>query len=260
MKLLAKLVAGLLAPINGASLIIQHPALRRLALIPFLLTIVVFIFGLAFGLPVITMFVTPFTKTLMGWIGLRPTSSQGEWFLTLLPCLIWPALALALIYLLLTLTRLVAAPFYGLLAERALMKQGVLREEKLNTVPWLKRQARTSRTALVKTGLFLVLGVILGALSFIPGVGLFTSFAFLILLAYDVVDYSLEAMSMGVQQRVEFFRHHFAVFLGLGVALGLVFLIPGLNFFVLPASVAGGADLVRRLKPTDRVETARMFL
>jgi uncharacterized protein involved in cysteine biosynthesis len=54
-------------------------------------------------------------------------------------------------------------------------------------------------------------------------------------------------MALDSATRFAFFRQHFAVFVGLGVSLGLVFLIPGLNFFVLPASVAGGADLVRRL-------------
>lgn len=247
MRLLAKLVAGFLAPIVGATLIVRHRELRRLALLPFLLTLVVFVFGLAIGLPFITMSVVPFTKTLLGWTGWRAASTPGEWVTTLLPFLIWPALALALIYILLTITRLIAAPLYSLLAERVLMKQGVLAEEKLDTMSWMRRQVRMARVALLKTALFLVLGVILAVLSFIPGLGLLTSFVFLILLAYDVVDYSLEAMAWDSGRRVEFFRRHFAVFLGLGVSLGLVFLIPGLNFFVLPASVVGGADLVRRM-------------
>lgn len=247
MRLLSKLVGGFLSPLAGAALIIQHRALRRLALLPFIITVFVFIFGLAAGLPVITMYVTPFTKMLLGWFGVRASSAQGEMFATLLPFLIWPALALALIYILLTITRLVAAPLYGLLAERVLMKQGALTEEKINAMKWVKRQFRMTRAALIKTALFLVLGLILALLSFIPGLGLFTSFAFLVLLAYDVVDYSLEAMAWDYDQRVDFFRQHFAVFLGLGASLGLVFLIPGLNFFVLPAAVAGGADLVRRM-------------
>jgi len=247
MKLLSKLVCGFLSPLVGASLVVRHRTFRRLALLPFIITVFVFIFGLAAGLPLITTFVSPFTKTLAGWFGFRANSPQGEMFTTALPFLIWPALALALVYFLLTLTRLVAAPLYGLLAERVLMKQGVLSEEKINAMKWVKRQFRMTRAALLKAVLFLVLGLILAVLSFIPGLGLFTSFAFLVLLAYDVVDYSLEAMAWDYERRVEFFRQHFAVFLGLGASLGLVLLIPGLNFFMLPASVAGGADLVRRM-------------
>ncbi len=148
--------------------------------------------------------------------------------------------------MLLTLTRLIASPFYGLLAERVLMKQGVLAEGKTSAGHWVLGRFRMTRGAFVKAVLFLIIGLILGLLSFVPGVGLFTAFAFLVLLAYDVVDYALEAMAWKSARRLVFFREHFAVFLGLGTALGLVFLIPGLNFFVLPASVAGGSDLVRR--------------
>ncbi len=247
MRLLAKFIAGFFTPLKGAILIVEHQSLRRLALLPFLITLVVFVFGLAIGLPLITMYVTPFTKTLLGWMGWRAGSTPGEWLTTILPFLIWPALALALVYILLTFTRLIAAPLYSLLAERVLMRQGVLEEENYDTIQWVKRQARTARASLIKAAMFLVLGVILGLLSFIPGLGLFTSFAFLVLLAYDVVDYSLEAVGWTTAKRVEFFRQHLAVFFGLGVSLGLVFLLPGLNFFVLPAAVAGGADLVRRM-------------
>jgi CysZ protein len=246
MRFLSKLVSGFLSPLIGASLIVTHRSLRRLALLPFLITVFIFVFGLAAGLPFITSMVAPFTKALLGWLPLRPHSTGATVLSSVVPFLIWPALALALIYILLTITRLVASPLYGLLAERVLMKQGVLSEERIDTMRWVRRQARATRAALLKAALFLVLSVILALLSFIPGLGLFTSFAFLVLLAYDVVDYALEAMALSYEQRVDFFRQHFAVFLGLGAALGLVFLIPGLNFFVLPAAVAGGSDLVRR--------------
>jgi uncharacterized protein involved in cysteine biosynthesis len=247
MKFFGKLTLGFLAPLIGASLIMTQPSLRRLALLPFLITVLVFVFGLAMGLPFITGLVAPFTHWLLTLFGVRLTSSNGEVFARIIPFLIWPALALSLIYVLLTLTRLFASPFYGLLAERVLMKQGVLTEEKVDALKWVKKQSRLTRAALIKAVLFLLIGLILGFLSFIPGLGLFTGFAFLVLLAYDVVDYSLEALAWSYEQRVDFFRQHFAVFLGLGASLGLVFLIPGLNFFVLPASVAGASDLVRRM-------------
>jgi uncharacterized protein involved in cysteine biosynthesis len=69
----------------------------------------------------------------------------------------------------------------------------------------------------------------------------------LILIGYDVTDYALEALQWSWERRVKFFRENFPAFIGLGAALGLVFLIPGLNFFLLPASVAGAAELVRKL-------------
>lgn len=240
-------IRGFLSPLIGASLIVKHRTLRRLAFLPFVLTVLVFIFGLGLGLPFITSTVTPFTKWILTVCGARLATRSGETLSIILPFLIWPALALALIYLLITITRLLASPLYGLLAERVLMKQGVLTNEKIVANEWVRKQVRLTRAAVMKAVLFLVIGLVLGLLSFIPGVGIMTAFAFLILLAYDVVDYSLEAMAWSYERRFEFFREHVVVFLGLGASLGIFLLMPGLNFFVLPAAVAGASDLVRRL-------------
>jgi uncharacterized protein involved in cysteine biosynthesis len=251
-QFIRKFTSGFLSPLVGASLLVTNRTLRRLAFLPFVATVFVFVFGLSLGLPLITSAVTPFTQRLLAFFGVRLSSSNGVVLSTIIPFLIWPALALALFYILMTLTRLIASPFYGLLAERVLMKQGLLKDEKIKAGDWLQKQIRITRAAVIKAGLFLIIGLVLGLLSFIPGVGLFTAFAFLILLAYDVVDYALEALAWSYEMRVAYFREHFAVFLGLGVSLGLVLLIPGLNFFVLPASVAGASDLVRRtLVPGD---------
>ena len=152
----------------------------------------------------------------------------------------WPALALALMFILINLTRLIAAPFYGLLA--ASVFESNRRGASKNLTSF-----RQTRAALIKTSLFLVMGLVLGLLSFIPVVGCLTGFLFLILLSYDIVDYALDALDWPLERRFAFFKQHLAVFIGLGFSLGLVFLVPGLNFFVLPASVVGASDFVRRM-------------
>lgn len=239
---LSQLIAGALSPLVGFLLIANTRSLAKLAFLPFLISLVVFVVGLAFGLPFVTGLVAPFTQSFMNLIG-----SKSETLATLLPFLIWPSLALMLIFTLVNLTRLLASPLYGLLAEKVLVLQGVIEPEKRSLLAWAAVNARQSKGAGIKAVIFLLIGLVLGLLSFVPGVGLITSFAFLILLAYDVIDYALEALEWPLAKRVSFFRRHFAVFIGLGLSLGLVFLMPGPCFFVLPASVVGASDLVRRM-------------
>jgi uncharacterized protein involved in cysteine biosynthesis len=99
--------------------------------------------------------------------------------------------------------------------------------------------------------LFGLLGAVLFVFSFVPGLGLLTGFCFLVLVAFDICDYALEALQMNLSERIYFFRRHIAVMVGLGAIMGLVFLVPGLNFFLFPAAVAGAADVVRRFAAVE---------
>lgn len=242
---------GFMTPLAGLNLIVSSHRIRRLAILPFFLTLIVFVVGLALGLPFITSLVAPFTAWIVSLFKVKPTSDTALWMSWVLPVLIWPALAVALLYILVVVTRLFVSPFYSLLSEKVLVVRGVLQPEKFRLVPWVSSNFKMLRVSLLKAFLFSAVGLILTVLSFIPGVGLITAFGFMVLIAYDVTDYALEALQWNVPQRFDFFKRHFPAFIGLGAALGLVFLIPGLNFFLLPASVAGAADLVRRLRGTD---------
>lgn len=242
-----KFFLGFSTPLVGLTLILESHRIRRLSIIPFILTLIVFVVGLALGLPFITGLVAPFTQWIVSVVTSKPTSEFAVGLSWVLPFLIWPALAIALLYLLVVMTRLFVSPFYSLLSEKVLVVRGALEPDKFQLFSWVKLNARMLRVSLVKALAFSILGLILTLLSFIPGVGLLTGFGFLILIGYDVTDYAFEALQWSWEQRVKFFRRHFPAFIGLGTALGLVFLIPGLNFFLLPASVAGAAELVRRL-------------
>lgn len=248
-----KFIWGLLSPISGVALILESKRVRRLAIVPFILTILVFVVGLATGLPFITGLVAPFTENIVSFVaslfGMKPSSDFAVALSWLLPVLIWPSLALALLYVLILLTRVVAAPFYSMLAERVLIERAGLEGGKFQLIPWARLTFRMTGVSVIKAFLFSIVALVLTVLSFIPGVGVITGFGFVLLIAYDISDYALEARQLGLSDRLAFFRRHFFAFLGLGLGLSLVFLIPGLNFFLLPASVVGAADLVRKLEP-----------
>jgi uncharacterized protein involved in cysteine biosynthesis len=242
-----KFALGFLTPLAGMTLILESHRIRRLAILPFVLTLILFLVGLALGLPFITSLVAPFTKWIVSLFSVKATSNFAITLSWVLPILIWPALAVSLLYLLVVLTRLFVSPFYSLLSEKVLVVRGVLEPGRFQLFPWMRSNFRMLRVSLAKALAFVVVGLVLTVLSFIPGLGLFTAFGFMMLIAYDVTDYALEALQLGFPQRFDFFKRHFPAFIGLGAALGLVFLIPGLNFFLLPASVVGAAELVRRL-------------
>lgn len=246
-RLASQFLFGFSAPFVGALMIARQRSLFRLSILPFVFTVFIFVVGLALGLPFITKLVQPFTQGLLSFLGFKTSGGPGATLALIFPFLIWPALALSLIFILLNITRLVASPFYALLAEKVLRNSGALSNEKLSVVERFKISLRQTRASLLKTAFFLAMGLVLALVSFIPGAGILTGFCILILLAYDVIDYSLEALTWPLRKRIEFFREHFAVFIGLGISLGLAFLIPGLNFFVLPAAVCGAGDLVRRM-------------
>ena len=189
-----RFIAGVLAPYAGLLLIANHRTLLRVAMIPFIVSLLVFVVGLSVGLPFITGLVSPFVRNVVGFFGFKTGSQSSDVLSWILPVLIWPALALALFYLLLNVARLIAAPFYSLLAKKVLEIRGLLPAEKENVVAWTLASFSRSQSAIVKTALFLVMGLILGLISFVPGLGLFTGVCFLILLAYDIVDYALDVL------------------------------------------------------------------
>jgi uncharacterized protein involved in cysteine biosynthesis len=65
-------------------------------------------------------------------------------------------------------------------------------------------------------------------------------------LAWDLLDYPLSAREHGVRARIAWFGRHWRAVVGFGASLTLVFLVPCAGFLLLPAGVAGAAELVAR--------------
>ena len=65
-----------------------------------------------------------------------------------------------------------------------------------------------------------------------------------LILAYDIIDYPLSLHLFGVKERTPWFRHYFTASLGFGLAIEVIFLIPGAFLLLLPAAVCGATRLV----------------
>lgn len=240
---------GFGAPLQGLRLLSTQPRLLKWAIAPFIVGLLFLIFGGFFGFSFLVGLLPTGVANLFSMVGL--SEQNLAYFLlyygTLL--LAWPVAIFALFYVLLLLAKLVAAPLFALLAEEVLRQRGAIRPKRFQLGPWLRSSLRMFCISLAKLVVFGAAGVFLFFLSIIPGLGFFTGFGFLVLVAYDMTDATFEAYEMSFAERMAFFRRHFGFFSGLALALGLAFLVPGLNFVLLPIAIAGSADMVRLLLP-----------
>ena len=242
-----KFMIGFMAPLRGLKLSFTLPGLFKWCVIPFLLTALVFIIGGSLLFPAMAGWIPAFATWMLTTLGMVTGSFFFTFSYWLALLVAWPVAILALLYGLFLITRVVAAPFYSLLAERSLMAMGVLNDEPFNFSAWLAHSTRMLVVALLKAIVLGLLAFVLFVLSFIPAVGVISAFGFLLIAAFDIVDFSLEALRMGFRARFAYLGRQFFAISGFAAALGLVFLVPGLNFVLFPAAIVGAGDVVRRL-------------
>ena len=141
----------------------------------------------------------------------------------------------ALIYLSYLVHVILCGPFYSLLADRALHDLGKS----------VKGRFRVTVHAMVasvaKAAIFFVIGVGIFVFSFVPLVNVVGLMMALLILAFDTMDYSFEAMGMGFRARLRYFLRHFPQWLGMAASLALTLMVPGLTLLILPGAVVGAA-------------------
>lgn len=231
----AGFVAGFFFWLRGWGFLLSHRTLILLAALPMALafTLVGFV-----GLK-IWAWVSP-TAHMLSTLILGDTQ-MSSWLLSALyyPLLIGIALLLVVASVVLTylLHALLSVPFNGWLAERTLALKSAGAATAHST--W-----HMIRVGLVKTLIFLVFGVILFILAFVPVVNIAALAVTLLLLAFDFLDYGFEARRLGFRERLRFVFQHKAVMAGMVSALALTMLIPGLTLVIAPGAVVGGALLL----------------
>jgi CysZ protein len=226
--------------IRGWNFLLRHKSLVALAIVPFLISITIA------GLTMSYLF-----SHLPLWVhGLMDYMLAGA--PEFLKYLYYPLLLgtgvlviIAGIFVAYLGQAIIALPFYALLAERALSVQGALVEEPFEFGRWLRSSARMLRISLMKSALFLFLGLCLFLLSFIPVVNVAAVFGTLLILSFDQLDYSFEAMRFGFRRRLGHMGSHKRMWCGMAAGLGLTLLVPGLTLIVAPGAVVGAAILLK---------------
>lgn len=239
---------GLSSPLKGLELIFTKKKVRHAAIIPFAIVFFTFLVGIFLGLPGLFQAIPWLANAVIATAGLTKATFAAEALYYFLIAISIPVGIFSLLFAVFLFAQLFAAPFYALLAERVLVETGIISERSFKLGEWIKVSFQLFLVALVKVFVLAVLGLILLVLSFIPGLGLVSAFGLLFLTAYDVVDISLEELRLGLKDRLLFFRAELPAFIGLATSLGLIFLVPGLNFFLFPASIAGGYSIISNAK------------
>jgi uncharacterized protein involved in cysteine biosynthesis len=241
---LAKFRTGFSAPLRGLELIFANPRVRHAAIIPFALVLFTFMIGIFFGLQALYLLIPWLANTAIIASGITTATFGASVIYYVLISIAAPVGVFALLFMLYLISQLIAAPFYAILAERVLIEKGLIPDRPFRFKEWANVSAHLFAVSLGKVVIFGAAAAVLFIISFIPGLGILSAFGFLLMTAFDVVDISLEALRMGLKERMRFFRAELPAFVGLACTLGLVFLIPGLNFLLFPASIAGAHGII----------------
>lgn len=227
---------------QGFNLIFK-PKLRLLALGPLIINLIIY---LAFGWWLIGQF-----DGVLGWM----TTYIPSWLGFLIP-IMWVLFGLTLLvvfgYSFAVLSTIIAAPFYGLLAERvAELERGVIQTEPLTFAVFMTIVRRSVKREFVKLGYFIprILLTLIASLTIglIPVIGIAVSLLIFLWSSWSMcvqfIDYPADNQGIDFKQTINCMSQHRSSCLFFGAGLTFLMSVPILNLFAMPAAVAGGTLL-----------------
>ncbi len=240
-------VSGMGYFFKGLSLITRK-GVKRYVIIPLLINILLFAVAIAVTgaqLPLLIEWVAGLLPDWLSWL---------SWLL--LPMFIL-VVGLVAFFGFAVLGNLIAAPFNGLLAE-AVEKR--LTGQALDAPRGWRSLARDMSASILselrKLTYFVIRAIPLLILLLIPGINLIASVVWLLfsawMLALEYSDFPMANHGLSFPRQREILRSRRFLSLGFGGALALVLVIPGLNFLLIPAGVAGATAMwVEQLSPGE---------
>ena len=219
--------------------LMRTPGLRRYVAVPLLVSTILFTAAIYAGYY--------WVDVLMNWL-LNYLPSWLDWLRYLLMPLFVLTAVLLVFYTFSLLTNLIAAPFNGLLAE-AVEKH--LTDRPLDEVGgWqalLKDIIPSLLSELRKLLYFILRAIPLGILFLIPGINLAAPFLWGLfsawMLAVEYIDYLMGNHMLRFAEQRKRLRSRRMLSLGFGGGSLLMTMIPVVNFFAMPASVAGATAM-----------------
>lgn len=219
----------------------------------FLLFLLPFFFSLIFVISLVILNTTWLLQLTEAYI----PSSGTEWYGPALATFIYVLVFIfSLVFSMLfgfVLLNVIAIPFHTLMCEKYL-------KETFQFQPIVRPFGKRILTffyflgiGLIKSLMLLILGSLCFLGTFIPVVSVFFAFIAFLLIAYDCSDVVFEVKEWNLKARTNFFRKNIWEFSGFAMAIGLTFLVPLLNFILLPGFILGSAYLVESLEKRTNV-------
>ncbi|MBI3019225.1 MAG: EI24 domain-containing protein [Deltaproteobacteria bacterium] len=225
---------GFMAPFQGIRFLFQHASLLRLALIPLLLNLLLFI---ALGSLLYAKF-----GYFLSLIITRP--EQWYWLILYYVVALLAMLLILVIgtFILCLIGNIIAAPFHEWMCEKT--KEILVGKNIPSSLPLWQETKRILSIQCKKLLLLLVLEIFILLLVLIPGIGAFLSGGLtLILLAFQFLDFPLGTDRLALSSQFKNFLTHPLAWLGFGCGLSLMLAIPLANIAVLPSGVIGASLL-----------------
>lgn len=226
--------------------IILQPGFRLFLLVPLTVNIILFISLIMWA----NSMIDGWMASLLAWM--------PEW-LAFLEWLFWGiyllAILLMLFYGFVAAANLIAAPFYGYLAE--LVEKHLRGQDKEEAFSWTELLAmvpRTIKREVQKLLYYLPRILALFILGLIPGLNVLVAIAWIIfsgwMMAIQYIDYPADNNKMSFPDMKGYLREHRLTSFGFGIITFGATLIPILNFVAMPAAVCGAvAFWVKEKRP-----------
>lgn len=227
--------------VQGMGLLTQS-GMKRYVLIPILANIVVFLILTGFLIQYFSSITDWFNELLSFWSWL---AYLATFIATLLSGVIFFTILLFYGYSFTLITNIIAAPFYGLLAEK-------IETNLTGAIPppesFSKMAVRTLGREMIKLWYFITRGIIvtlaLLILTFIPFINLSVPFLAILwgawVMTLQYVDYPADNNKLAFTELRKKLKQRPYSSTGLGSTIMLGSMIPVVNIFVMPIAVAGG--------------------
>lgn len=219
--------------------IIRQPGMRRFVIAPILINLLVFAGLIYYSITRVHGWIDSMISWLPDWL---------SWLQFILWILVVALMVLIFLFTFTMLCSIIAAPFYGLLAEK--VEVYIRGEDHFPPFSWAEFSAMIPRTIgreLRKLGYFLPRALGLLVLSFIPGVNIIAAPLWLLFniwsMAIQYIDYPADNNKVSWPEMLHWLQTKRMTSLSFGGVTYLLLMVPILNLVVMPAAVAGGTVL-----------------
>ncbi|MCP5006770.1 MAG: hypothetical protein GY941_22925 [Planctomycetes bacterium] len=234
---------GITLPYQALKLIFINKSLLFWSALPFVLTIVLFIYGIS----ALQDWAIALLQECVGKLGFSPDSLTGKSFMLSGKIILWLVAALTFVFT----SSIMASPFNDTLAERT---------ETFTEIPLPSVTKNTLKEYIHLIGIDLfktvaTFSATLFAIVFfwVPILNIFAFMLVFLFVTFQYISYPQTRRSIGLRRGAEFLWHHIYACIGFGAILTFLFAIPFLSSFVLPLAVVGGTLLFARAQGTSQL-------
>ncbi len=218
---------------RGWVFLLKSPRFLTLAILPLILSMLFIVPFFWFIFSQLPQWSTVLVSVLLGWT--TEFWQDVVYYPLFLSALL--AVIIGSFFLVYVLHSILAIPFYSRLAEQTVTLRG---KKSQGLSFW-----RMLRAGLIKTAVLLPVGFIFFLISFVPGLNLIALFGSMLILAFDIIDYSFEAVGFGFRERVGYLLRHRGQWLGMAAGLALTLPVPAFTLLIIPGAVTGAALILK---------------